>query len=150
MYDGGTSDPTASEYHEEVVPQHRLREDELDAGVARALFMKKSDLALAFGQPAHPGESGLLLVDLGEPKTGAWLRIMALRPARRPSQVVGLTAYFLPARDRDRWAEEWAREWQDMAEQPFVSRVAFLLRLFTRTGPALAWVLRVQQRREAA
>ncbi|MFF6773049.1 hypothetical protein ACFY8W_05730 [Streptomyces sp. NPDC012637] len=66
------------------------------------------------------------------------------------SRTVGLTACMLPTRDRERWAEEWAGEWQDLRERPFLTRLAFLTRLLVRTGPALAWVLRVQKRREAA
>ncbi|MFJ9810680.1 hypothetical protein ACIRTB_20875 [Streptomyces sp. NPDC101158] len=66
------------------------------------------------------------------------------------SRTVSLTALMLPTRDRERWAEEWAAEWQDVRERSSLTRLAFLTRLFVRTGPALAWVLRVQKRREAA
>ncbi|MFD0371190.1 hypothetical protein [Streptomyces sp. NPDC059071] len=71
-------------------------------------------------------------------------------PAPHRSRTVSLTAFMLPTRDRERWAEEWAGEWQDLRERSFLARLAFLTRLLVRTGPALAWVLRVQKRREAA
>ena len=71
-------------------------------------------------------------------------------PGLPRSGTVDLTARLLPARDRERWAEEWAAEWQDMATASRRARWAFLARLLLRTGPMLAWVLRLQHRREAA
>ncbi|MFD7980202.1 hypothetical protein [Streptomyces sp. NPDC059071] len=69
---------------------------------------------------------------------------------RRSTRIISAAAQCLPSTQRERWVEEWAAEWQDMASAPRRTRWAFLTRLLLRTGPKLAWVLRVQQRREAA
>ncbi|MFF2780576.1 hypothetical protein ACFVU3_37460 [Streptomyces sp. NPDC058052] len=72
------------------------------------------------------------------------------RRDERATLIVGAAVRLLPPRQRNRWAEEWTAEWHDMAGAPRLARVAFLARLLLRSGPALAWVLRVHRRREAA
>ncbi|MFJ3902801.1 hypothetical protein [Streptomyces sp. NPDC090025] len=77
-------------------------------------------------------------------------RVVAVSSPRARLRTFGLAARLLPAHDRERWAEEWAGEWHEVRERPLLTRLAFLARLLVRTGPALAWVLRMQKRKEVA
>ncbi|GAA2523625.1 hypothetical protein [Streptomyces longisporus] len=56
----------------------------------------------------------------------------------------------LPADDRERWCEEWTAEWLDLTEQPLPARAAFLMRVSLRSGPRLAWTLRLTAQRQRA
>ncbi|MFG2772716.1 hypothetical protein [Streptomyces sp. NPDC048350] len=71
-------------------------------------------------------------------------------PQERGPRISDFASRLLPQHDRERWAEEWAAEWQDMGNESFTARLAFRARLLLRTGPALAWTLRLHKRREKA
>ncbi|MFJ7070531.1 hypothetical protein [Streptomyces sp. NPDC101115] len=77
-------------------------------------------------------------------------RLTRQQPKRRGRRAIDLVARLLPRGSSERWQEEWSAEWQDMAGASRRARWTFLARLLLRTGPTLAWVLRVQQRKEAA
>ncbi|MFJ5829574.1 hypothetical protein [Streptomyces sp. NPDC093089] len=87
----------------------------------------------------------LLLSDEGQKSVGP-----KARRDKRSTRVINVAVQCLPSAERARWAEEWAAEWQDMASARRRARWALLARLLLSTGPKLAWVLRVQHRREAA
>lgn len=83
-----------------------------------------------------------------EPTNG--VQDLADRRLQRVRPLFEALAHILPADDRERWSEEWMAEWADLGERPVYTRVAFLLRVTLRSGPYIAWTLRLAARRQRA